>query len=72
MKYLHISSLNDFPLGEKVPDSHIPSYKVIRLDQDSKGHINPLQLFFNHVSAWMKGSWVIKIQYKQETLNFLN
>lgn len=51
MKYLHISTLNDFPLGEKVPDSHIPSYKVIRLDQGNKGHINPLQLFFNHVLA---------------------
>lgn len=61
MKSLHISTLNDFPLGEKVPDSHIPSYKVIHLDHGNKGHINPLQLFFNHVLARMKGSWVIKI-----------
>lgn len=72
MKSLHISTLNHFPLGKKVPDSHTPSYKVIRLDQGNKGHINPLQLFFNYVLAWMKGSWVVRIQYKQETLKVLN
>lgn len=49
MKSLHISTLNDFSLGEKVPDLHIPSYKVICLDHGNKGHINSHQLFLNHV-----------------------